>query len=141
MSLLEDLIAVMQNYADTGGNLDFISAWGAQGNRIQIRGEGVDTGQGWDLSPSFLLGVFSAAASVLGDWTADDVDVVAQSTVTLSAEPALGAALYVFYEGVLLRHVDTPTLANHYRWVGGTTVEFSGPLTGWIAARYLAKQG
>lgn len=135
MSLTDDMIAGLQAYADARTDIDFRAGWGATGRRAQIRGEVVDMGQSWDLDPNLAVGIFQAAAEVLGDWRSQDFDVVLAGGVTLDAEPTSHGSLLVHMAGALLRQ-DT-----NYSWTSGTTITFTAPVTGWVNVRYLAKRG
>ena len=138
MSVETDLIAAMKAYADATGDDYFRAAWGATGAKIEIDNISEDTGQVWLYDPNMAEAMFSAIASVLGGWVAQDYTAVVAPNITLPSTPTTAAALMVFHSGVLLQQVSgTPSGAMEYSW-SGTVITFGAPLTGWIHARYIA---
>lgn len=137
MGIKEDLVTAMKAYADARSDLDFRSIWGATGSRIQIRNETVDTGQGWSLDPSFLMGIFTAIDSVIGSlWQKEDFDLVLQSGVTLTCTPRSLATLMVFVNGALARYDSSPSGSAEYS-LAGKTITFGSSLSGWVGVYYL----
>lgn len=137
MTVKADLIAAMKAYADAGGDLDFEEGWGSTGRKLEIRNETVDTGAMWLNDPNMAEGMFQAIAEVLGDNQVEDIDAVVAPSITLTKTPSSAATLMVFFAGVLLRRVTSPTLSTEYS-LSGKTITFGTSKTGWVHARYLA---
>jgi hypothetical protein len=141
MGVVADLIAALQSYADTGGDINFRIAWGEPGHRVSAWEETHDTGQAWANIVNFATGLFTAVASVLGGWMGQDFDVtVGQTSITLTYTPMSADGLLVFRDGLLMRKVASLGAGPlEYTWATGSkTIHFNqGVAAEWFCARYL----
>jgi len=136
MSAKDRLIAALQSYADSAGDLMLRVMFGTPGSRIEVNNVTEETGQSWT-TPGYMDGFMHAIGAVMDQWVKDEFTVVdpLQVAVTLTATPVADASLLVFRDGLLMQKVDTPASATEYS-VSGTTVTFL-PGAGLLQVHYL----
>lgn len=138
MGVREDLVAALQAYAYSrrSDDPDFYAAFGPTGSKVEIRNITEDTGQVFLNDPNMMDATFQAIEDVVGNWRSDDFTLLLTSSVELSYTPSPLATLQVFYNGLLLRRVASPSGTGEYS-VSGKTITFGSALTGWFQAHYL----